>query len=99
MFPNRISYAFDFNGPSGAYDTACSSSSYALEAAVSAIREGTCDAAVVAGSSLILNPHSTLPFQKLGMLSSDSSCKTFDASGELYSYISIYFEQPNYKLL
>jgi fatty acid synthase len=82
MFPNRIS--FDFNGPSGAYDTACSSSSYALEAAVSAIREGKCEAAVVAGSSLILNPHSTLPFQKLGMLSPDSACKSFDAAGELF---------------
>ncbi len=85
MFPNRISYAFDFNGPSGSYDTACSSSSYALEAAVSAIKDGTCDAAVVVGSSLILSPCSTILLQSLGILSQDAACKAFDISGE-YSY-------------
>ena len=84
MFANRISYAFDFKGPSCAYDTACSTSVYALEAAVAAMRAGKCDAAIVTASTLILSPHTNLQFDKLGMLAKDSTCKAFDASGNGY---------------
>lgn len=85
MFANRISYAYDFKGPSNNYDTACSSSICALEAAVSAMRAGKCDAAIVTASSLFLTPHTTLQFQKLGMLSPDSACKSFDVEGKFHS--------------
>lgn len=53
---NRISYMLDSKGPSMTIDTACSSSFYALNAAVNDIKAGKCDAAVVAGSNLILHP-------------------------------------------
>lgn len=53
---NRISYMMDFKGPSLTIDTACSSSFYALNAAYNDIRMGKCDAAIVAGSNMILNP-------------------------------------------
>ena len=82
MLPNRLSYAFDFKGPSCAYDTACSASIFALEAAVSAIKSGTCDAAIVTASTLILTPHTNLQFDKLGMLAKDSTCKAFDQTGK-----------------
>jgi fatty acid synthase len=84
MFANRISYTWDFKGPSCSYDTACSSSIVALDAAVSAMRRGECDSALVVGSTLILTPHTTLQFKKLGMLAKDSKCKTFDSAGDGY---------------
>ncbi|XP_063548210.1 fatty acid synthase-like [Cydia strobilella] len=80
MFANRISYTFDLKGPSLAIDTACSSSMFALAHAFDAIRNGTCDAAIVAGTNLCLTP-STVNFKKLNMLSPEGRCAAFDASG------------------
>ncbi|XP_063240366.1 fatty acid synthase isoform X2 [Bacillus rossius redtenbacheri] len=84
MFPNRISYTFDFKGPSFALDTACSSSLFALHQAVSAMRDGQCDAAIVGGVNLLLKPTLSLQFHRLGMLSPEGMCKAFDASGNGY---------------
>ncbi|XP_037959865.1 fatty acid synthase [Teleopsis dalmanni] len=84
MFANRISYAFDFKGPSYSVDTACSSSLYALEHAFSDIREGKCDSAIVAGVGVILKPTMSLQFKRLNMLSVDGMCKAFDESGNGY---------------
>jgi len=68
-------------GPSYATDTACSSSLLALDQALHAIRSGQCEAAIVGGTSLCLKPHTTLQFQRLGMLSPGGACRSFDASG------------------
>jgi fatty acid synthase len=84
MFPNRISYTFDFTGPSYAVDTACSSSLVAFQQAVVAIKSGQCDSAIVGGVNLILKPTSSLQFHRLGMLSAQGMCKAFDASGSGY---------------
>ncbi|XP_051968369.1 fatty acid synthase-like [Xyrauchen texanus] len=84
MFANRLSYFFDFNGPSTAIDTACSSSLLALENAFNAIRYGHCDAALVGGVNLLLKPNTSVQFMKLGMLSPEGACKSFDASGNGY---------------
>ncbi|KAL0271260.1 UNVERIFIED_CONTAM: hypothetical protein PYX00_008407 [Menopon gallinae] len=84
MFPNRISYTFDFNGPSFAIDTACSSSLLALHQAVTAMRSGQCDSAIVGGCNILLKPTCSLQFNKLSMLSKDGSCKAFDVTGNGY---------------
>uniref|UniRef100_A0A7E4UMS9 Fatty acid synthase n=1 Tax=Panagrellus redivivus TaxID=6233 RepID=A0A7E4UMS9_PANRE len=84
MFSNRLSYAMDLRGPSFSVDTACSSSLLALQLAVDAIRQGQCDAAIVAGAHLTLTPTAALQFLKLGMLSSRGSCRSFDESGDGY---------------
>uniref|UniRef100_A0AAR2JWF8 Fatty acid synthase n=1 Tax=Pygocentrus nattereri TaxID=42514 RepID=A0AAR2JWF8_PYGNA len=84
MFANRLSYFFDFNGPSTAIDTACSSSLLALENAFNAIRHGQCDSALVGGVNLLLKPNTSVQFMKLGMLSPDGTCKSFDSSGNGY---------------
>ncbi|KAM9716550.1 fatty acid synthase [Menidia menidia] len=84
MLANRLSYFFDFKGPSTAIDTACSSSLLALENAFHAIRQGNCDAAVVGGVNLLLKPNTSVQFMKLGMLSPEGTCKSFDASGNGY---------------
>ncbi|XP_041830190.1 fatty acid synthase isoform X2 [Melanotaenia boesemani] len=84
MLANRLSYFFDFRGPSTAIDTACSSSLLALENAFHAIRQGHCDAALVGGVNLLLKPNTSVQFMKLGMLSPDGTCKSFDSSGNGY---------------
>ncbi|KAM4691284.1 fatty acid synthase isoform 2-T2 [Rhinophrynus dorsalis] len=84
MLANRISYFFDLKGPSVAIDTACSSSLLALENAYKAIRHGECDAAIVGGVNLLLKPNTSVQFLKLGMLSPEGTCKSFDASGNGY---------------
>ncbi|XP_067120579.1 fatty acid synthase [Centruroides vittatus] len=84
MFANRISFTFNFKGPSFAMDTACSSSLFAMQQAVLAIRSNQCDAAVVAGCNICIRPATSLHFFKLNMLSVDGTCKAFDASANGY---------------
>ncbi|KAK0397543.1 hypothetical protein QR680_002165 [Steinernema hermaphroditum] len=84
MFSNRISFAFDLRGPSFSVDTACSSSLCAMQLAIDAMRQGQCDAAVVAGAHLTMTPTVSLQFLRLGMLSDRGSCRSFDVSGDGY---------------
>uniref|UniRef100_A0A8D0N571 Fatty acid synthase n=1 Tax=Sus scrofa TaxID=9823 RepID=A0A8D0N571_PIG len=84
MMANRVSFFFDFKGPSITIDTACSSSLLALQSAYQAIRGGECSAAVVGGLNVLLKPNSSLQFMKLGMLSQDGTCRSFDAEGTGY---------------
>lgn len=49
---------------------------------MAAIRSGQCDAAIVGGVNLTLKPQTSLQFQRLGMLSPDGMCKSFDAAGK-----------------
>ncbi|XP_049523884.1 LOW QUALITY PROTEIN: fatty acid synthase-like [Dermacentor silvarum] len=81
MFANRISYSFDFKGPSLMVDAACSSTMMALNQARLAIRSGQCDAAIVGGSMISLKPTTALGFYRIGMLSPDGTCRSFDARG------------------
>ena len=65
---NRLSYAFDFRGPSIAVDTACSSSLVAIHLACQSLRRGETDLAVAAGVNLILTPDLTVNFSRAGMM-------------------------------
>lgn len=62
----RISYYFNLHGPSFTADTACSSGLYALHLAVQSIRSGDSDSAIVAASSLHLQPHYMISMSGLG---------------------------------
>ncbi|KAF5278088.1 hypothetical protein FQR65_LT03604 [Abscondita terminalis] len=84
MFANRLSYTFDFTGPSYAIDTACSSSLVAMQRGVAAIRSGECDAAIVGGCNVCLQPTTSLQFHRLNMLSEQGMCKAFDSTGNGY---------------
>ncbi|MBV9493032.1 MAG: SDR family NAD(P)-dependent oxidoreductase [Acidobacteria bacterium] len=53
---NRVSYFFDFNGPSLPVDTACSSSLVALHLACKSLRDRECQVAVAGGVNLYLHP-------------------------------------------
>ncbi|MFJ1268719.1 SDR family NAD(P)-dependent oxidoreductase [Legionella lytica] len=84
MLANRVSYFFNFQGPSEAVDTACSSSLVAIHRAVQAIRYGECELAIAGGVSLMLNPDTLVVTSQLGALSADGRCKTFDKSANGY---------------
>jgi len=56
LLSNRISYYFDFTGPSFTVDTACSSSLSALHLACQSLRSGECSYAVVASCHLNILP-------------------------------------------
>jgi len=84
MAANKISFFYDFKGPSMAIDTACSSSLVALHQAVSDIRSGVVDRAVVSGLSLTLDPRKNATFNAFTMLSPDGKCFTFDTRANGY---------------
>lgn len=58
---------------------------YAIHLAVSAIRNGDCDSAIVAASNWIADPSLQIALDKLGALSPTSRCHTFDASADGYA--------------
>lgn len=74
---NRVSYLFDFRGPSMAIDTACSSSLTAIHLAVESIVNGTCDCAIAGGVNLIIDPVHYQELSDLTMLSSGDRVKSF----------------------
>ncbi|WFR55593.1 SDR family NAD(P)-dependent oxidoreductase [Anaerocolumna sp. AGMB13025] len=84
VLANRISYYMNFKGPSEAIDTACSGSLVAIHHAVKSIQRGESEMAVAGGVSLMLSPKTFLSASKLGVLSPDNHCKTFDESANGY---------------
>ena len=54
---NRISYYFDFKGPSIGLDTMCSSSLTAIHLACESINNRECDYAIAGGVNLIIHPN------------------------------------------
>lgn len=84
MLANRVSYFFNFKGPSDITDTACSSSFMALHRAVRSIREDGCEMAIAGGVNLILTPDSMIAFYQAGMLSADPTVKAFDEKANGY---------------
>ncbi|GAA1903115.1 hypothetical protein GCM10009716_11300 [Streptomyces sodiiphilus] len=80
---NRVSYTFDFQGPSLTVDTACSAALTALHLAVRSIRRGECRAALAGGVNLSLHPYKYLRLAGLGLLSPSGRCRPFakDADG------------------
>ncbi|GJQ79759.1 hypothetical protein Trydic_g23235 [Trypoxylus dichotomus] len=85
MVAEQISYYLKLKAPSCSLDTACSSSMYAVEHAYLAIKRGICDKAIVCTTHLCLNPMTSLQFARLGVLSQDGSCKSFDDNGDGYA--------------
>ncbi len=81
---NRISYIFDFHGPSAAVDTACSSASLAVHLAVESLRRRECTAALAGGVNAIITPETTIAFSKARMLSPEGKCRPFDAGANGY---------------
>ena len=84
LMPNRISYILDLHGPSEAIDTACSSALVAVHRAVRALRAGECELAIAGGVSLLLDINDQRSTERLGVLSADGRCHSFDARANGY---------------
>lgn len=85
LLSNRISFFFDWHGPSMTIDTACSSSLYAVHYAVQQIRSGISKLAIAAGSNLILDPINFISESKLQMLSPNGRGRMWDADADGYA--------------
>ncbi len=82
---NRLSYAFDFMGPSMVIDTACSSSLVATHLACRALQSGEAEIAVAGGVNLQLAPEMTMALSNASMLAPDGHSKSFDARANGYA--------------
>ncbi len=82
MVANRLSYFYDFHGPSLAIDTACSGSLVALHLANHSLKARECSIALVGGVNVLLTPDSSIFFSRAQALSKDGRCKTFDANAD-----------------
>ncbi|CAM2977039.1 polyketide synthase Pks13 [Skermania piniformis] len=84
---NRVSYFYDFRGPSVAIDTACSSALVAVHQAVRALRGGEADVALAGGVNTLIAPMVTLGFDSVGAVAADGRIKAFakDADGMVRS--------------
>lgn len=80
----RLSYFFDFKGPSIQLDTACSSSAVAIHQAVRSLRSGECDLALAGGANAIIDPETMVRLSKMKAISPDGRCRSFDDRADGY---------------
>ncbi|GAT01657.1 polyketide synthase pks13 [Mycolicibacterium fortuitum subsp. acetamidolyticum] len=86
IIANRVSYFYDFRGPSVSVDTACSSSLVAAHQGVQALRSGEADVAIVGGVNALITPLVTIGFDEVGgVLASDGRIKSFSSDADGYA--------------
>ncbi|PWY78989.1 thiolase-like protein [Aspergillus eucalypticola CBS 122712] len=85
MLANRIHYVFNLKGPSLLINSACTSAMYALHLAITSIRNGDCNSAIVAGFNWVMDPNYHIAMGKLEALSPSSRSHTIDASADGYA--------------
>ncbi|MEL7147468.1 MAG: beta-ketoacyl synthase N-terminal-like domain-containing protein, partial [Bacteroidota bacterium] len=81
---NRVSYFYNFNGPSMAVDTMCSSSLTAIHLACQSIQNGDCKAAIAGGVNLSIHPNKYLLLAQGRFVSSKGRCESFGIGGDGY---------------
>ena len=83
IISGRVSYTYDFRGPSLTLDTACSSALVAVHEAVQSLRAGQSDVAVAGGVNMMIAPAATMGFAKTGAaLSPDGRIKAFSSDAD-----------------
>ena len=86
IIANRVSYFYDFRGPSVAVDTACSSSLVAVHQGVQALRTGEADVVVAGGVNALVTPAVTIGFDEVGgVLAPDGRIKSFSSDADGYA--------------
>jgi polyketide synthase PksJ len=75
---NRISFLYDFKGPSEVVNASCASSGLAIHRACQSLAQGECDVAICGGVSLNLFQGDYAAIARYGLLSTDGSCGVFD---------------------
>lgn len=81
---NRLSYFFDWSGPSIVIDTACSSAATAVQLACDLLTQGTVDLVITGGANLILSDQIGDMLDSMGALSTTERCMTMDARANGY---------------
>ena len=81
---NRVSYFFDFHGPSVSVDTMCSSSLTAIDMACKALQNHDVDYSIAGGVNLLLHPYKYLVLSLKEFLSTDGRCRGFGEGGDGY---------------
>ncbi|MFE7489162.1 SDR family NAD(P)-dependent oxidoreductase, partial [Kitasatospora sp. NPDC057541] len=84
MIANRVSYTLGLRGPSMTVDAAQASSLVAVHTACESLRRGESELALAGGVNLDLVPDAPGEAGKLGGLSPDGRCFTFDARANGY---------------
>ncbi|KAL8974635.1 MAG: hypothetical protein Q9197_001123 [Variospora fuerteventurae] len=85
ILSNRVSYFFDWHGPSMTIDTACSSSLIAVHQGVQALRTGESRVAMACGTQVLLGPEAFVFESKLKMLSPTGRSRMWDADADGYA--------------
>ncbi|KAF7563913.1 hypothetical protein G7046_g192 [Stylonectria norvegica] len=85
MLSNRVSWFYDFRGPSITIDTACSSSLVAAHEACMSLKLREISMAIVGGCNLILTPEMTLKLGAAGVLGPDGKSYSFDHRANGYA--------------
>ncbi|MBX7431025.1 type I polyketide synthase [Mycobacterium sp. Y57] len=86
IIANRVSYFYDFRGPSMAIDTACSSSLVAVHEGIKALRAGDADVVLAGGVNALVTPLVTVGFDEVGgVLAPDGRIKSFSADADGYA--------------
>lgn len=75
---NRISFLYDFKGPSEVVNASCASSALAIHRACQSLARGECDVAICGGVSLNLFEGDYAAIARYGLLSPDGTCAVFD---------------------
>lgn len=85
MLSNRLSHFYDLRGSSQTIDTACSATMVAMHQACQSLRTGEARMSLVAGSQLMMGAGGNVSLTRLGFLSPDGRCYTFDERANGYS--------------
>ncbi|OAX79463.1 hypothetical protein ACJ72_06218 [Emergomyces africanus] len=85
IISNRVSWFYDFHGPSVTIDTACSSGLVSLHLASQSLKSGDSEMAVVTGGSVISHAGDIIAFSHSGVLGASGKCFTFDHRAEGYA--------------
>ncbi|CAN5569156.1 polyketide synthase Pks13 [soil metagenome] len=86
IIANRVSYFYDFRGPSMAIDTACSSSLVAVHQGIKALRSGDVDVVLAGGVNALITPLVTIGFDEVGgVLAPDGRIKSFSSDADGYA--------------
>ncbi|CUB27899.1 Polyketide synthase PksL [Bacillus subtilis] len=81
---NRVSYFFNFSGPSIALDTMCSSSLTAIHLACESIKRGESEIALAGGVNVSIHPNKYLWLSQGNFVSTEGLCRSFGEGGNGY---------------
>lgn len=79
---NRVSYCLDFDGPSMAVDTMCSSSLTSIHLAYNDLKNKDVDVAIAGGVNVTVHPNKYLVLSQGTFLSPNGKCESFGDQGQ-----------------